>query len=125
MNVMHRLMHIFSDFNVHKDVGECRKFSLYNSICKRERMIKMQNELIREEMKKLLFQSLPVAEKAQLKEDGFKFSHPTRASCILAALYKKAANGDMSAIKEILSLVSDADTIENKDEVTIIDDVNS
>lgn len=125
MRVMHRLMHNFSLFNVQKDVGECRKFSLYNSICKREGVIKIKNELMKEEMKKLLSQSLPSGEKTQLKEEGFRFSHPTRASCILAALYKKAANGDMSAIKEILALISDIDTEQRKDEVTIIDDVNS
>lgn len=122
---MHRLMHNFSLFNVQKDVGECRKFSLYNSICKREGVMKIKNELMKEEMKKLLSQSLPTTEKTQLKEEGFRFSHPTRASCILAALYKKAANGDMSAIKEILALISDSDTEQRKDEVTIIDDVNS
>lgn len=78
---------------------------------------------MKEEMKKLLFQSLPVEEKAQLKEDGFKFSRPTRASCILAALYKKAASGDMSAIKEILSLIADTRDEQTDGEVKIIDDV--
>lgn len=83
----------------------------------------MKSEFMKEEMKKLLFQSLPMDERVALKEDGFKFAKPTRASCILTALYKKAANGDMSAIKEVLALIDDKDVNENASEVTIIDDV--
>ena len=83
----------------------------------------MKSENIKEEMQKLLSQTLPQEDKNLLKEDGFKFSRPTRASCILAALYKKAAGGDMSAIKEILNLISDKETEKETQEVTIIDDV--
>lgn len=82
----------------------------------------MKSESIKEEMQNLLSQTLPQEERKALKEDGFKFIRPTRASCILAALYKKAANGDMSAIKEILNLICDKDTT-GGGEVTIIDDV--
>lgn len=73
-------------------------------------------------MNKLLSQKLPNEEKENLSLDGFSFSRPTRATCILVALFRKAAGGDMSAIKEVLSLVSDEKTTE-KGEVTIIDNV--
>ena len=73
-------------------------------------------------MNKLLSQKLPNEEKENLSLDGFSFSRPTRATCILVALFRKAAGGDMSAIKEVLSLVSDEKTNE-KGEVTIIDNV--
>ncbi len=82
----------------------------------------MEGENLKEEMQKLLSQTLTQEERKGLREDGFKFIRPTRASCILAALYKKAANGDMSAIKEILNLICDKNS-ESGGEVTIIDDV--
>lgn len=73
-------------------------------------------------MNKLLSQKLTNEEKENLSLDGFSFSRPTRATCILVALFKKAAGGDMSAIKEVLSLVSPTEAKE-KGEVTIIDNV--
>lgn len=78
---------------------------------------------LKEEMNKLLTQKLSGEEAELLNDSGFKFSRPTRATSILVALYKKAASGDMSAIKEVLSLVSDKSEAVNGGEVTIIDDV--
>lgn len=73
-------------------------------------------------MKKLLTQKLSCEETDELNSSGFSFSRPTRATSILVALYKKAASGDMSAIKEVLSLVTDKAEI-GGGEVTIIDNV--
>lgn len=83
---------------------------------------KMEHETIKEQMKNLLSQALPLDDRTSLRNEGFRFKRPTRASGILAALYKKAAQGDMSAIKEVLSLISDKEQPSNS-EVTIIDDV--
>lgn len=78
---------------------------------------------LREEMKKLLTQKLSSQEAEALTDSGFSFSRPTRATGILVALYKKAASGDMSAIKEVLSLAGDKREAAQGSEVTIIDDV--
>ncbi len=76
------------------------------------------------EMQKLLNAKLPDKDALELKENGYKVSNATRLTGIVIALYKKAAAGDMSAIKEVLSLVSDkTETFENG--VTIIDDVTN
>lgn len=78
---------------------------------------------LKQEMKKLLTQKLSGEEAESLNDSGFSFSRPTRATSILVALYKKAASGDMSAIKEVLSLASDRAEAKESSEVTIIDDV--
>lgn len=75
-------------------------------------------------MQKILNSKLPENELVELKEDGYKVSSATRLTGIVIALYKKAAAGDMNAIKEVLSLVADkTQTFENG--VTIIDDVRN
>lgn len=74
-------------------------------------------------MNKLLTQKLSSEEAEQLNESGFSFSRPTRATSILVALYKKAASGDMTAIKEVLSLAGKVPEVTKDGEVTIIDDV--
>lgn len=84
----------------------------------------MKNSDLKEEMKKLLKEKLSGEEAEVLTESGFKFPRPTRATSILVALYKKAATGDMSAIKEVLALVNDR-TETSGNEVTIIDDVRN
>ena len=85
----------------------------------------MKSENLKIEMLELLSQALPQEEKTSLKEEGFKFKKPTRTSCIIAALYRKAAGGDMSAIKEILNIISDSTAEKYEGEVTIIDDVRN
>lgn len=82
----------------------------------------IKNSDLKEEMKKLLTQKLSGEEVESLSESGFKISRPTKATNILVALYKKAASGDMSAIKEVLSMISDKPEATGG-EVTIIDDV--
>lgn len=79
---------------------------------------------LKNEMQKILNAKLPQNEVCELKENGYKVSNATRLTGIVIALYKKAAAGDMSAIKEVLSLVGDkTETTENG--VTIIDDVGN
>ena len=64
-------------------------------------------------------------ETENLKELGIKVRRPTKLTVVLAALYKKAAAGDLSAIKELRSIVSEK--IEDKPigakAVMIVDDI--
>ncbi len=79
---------------------------------------------LKEQLKNLLSEKLKGEELKEFKNSGFKATRPTRVSVVLAALYRKAAGGDMSAIKEVLSLLSDKSDGE-KSEVTIIDNVGN
>lgn len=85
----------------------------------------MKKSDLKVEMHKLLTQKLSGEEAELLFESGFKMPAPTRATGILVALYKKAASGDMSAIKEILALVTDRSEQQSDGGVTIIDDVTN
>ena len=77
-------------------------------------------------MEKLLEQKTSGAENEFLTESGFKTKGATKFTVLAAALYKKAAGGDMSALKEIRSILSSG-SAENSDYrvVTIIDDTTS
>lgn len=74
------------------------------------------------EMKDLLKTKLTEEEKIRLKEDGFTFKNPTKQTLLLVALYKKAANGDMTAIREINAMISSGEGLHGEP-VRIIDDV--
>ena len=108
-----------------KDVGECRKLSRYNKYAraKLREETKVQAKT-KKQMKKLLKMPLNVKEKELLQKDGFCFSSPTKETLILVALYKKAAAGDMNAIKEIRN-ITDCAELETGEKVTIIDNVPS
>ena len=79
---------------------------------------------LKSEMIKILNAKLPEDEVLDLKEKGYKVTNATRLTGIVIALYKKAAAGDMSAIKEVLSLVADKTEL-GENGVTIIDDVRN
>ena len=53
----------------------------------------------------------------------FKLKNPTRKTAVMIALYKKAISGDLSAIREIDSILSGNPTESYKGTVTIIDDI--
>ena len=58
---------------------------------------------------------------------GFNIKDPTRKTAVMIALYKKAAGGDLSAIKELRSIISEKET-EKKESgraVVIIDDIGN
>lgn len=76
-------------------------------------------------MKSLLNERLSDAEAESLKDEGFDIKNPTRKTAVMIALYKKAASGDLSAIKELRSIISEKET-EKKESgraVVIIDDI--
>ncbi len=85
-----------------------------------------KNKTLKEIMLTLLKQKASESECKVLEELGFKLKNPTRQTVILASLYKKASGGDLSAIKELRSIVSDGPT-DNlySGVVMIVDDIKN
>ena len=89
--------------------------------------MKENDKLLYKTMKSLLNERLSDAEAESLKDEGFNIKDPTRKTAVMIALYKKAASGDLSAIKELRSIISEKDT-EKKESgraVVIIDDIGN
>ena len=83
------------------------------------------DKLLYKTLKTLLNERLSDAEAQSLKDEGFEVKNPTRKTAVMIALYKKAASGDLSAIKELRSIISEKET-EKKESgraVVIIDDI--
>lgn len=78
---------------------------------------------LKTELLKMLSSPLSEPEREQLSEQGYRIAKPTKQTLILAALCKKASSGDLSAYKEIRSIVIGSGTTEPCEGVTIIDDV--
>ncbi len=74
-------------------------------------------------MESLLKQKASENEREFLTSLGFTVKKPTRQTVIMAALYKKAATGDLSAIKELRSIIGDSVFDRYEGAVTIIDDI--
>ena len=86
--------------------------------------MKESDKLLKSALKTLLNEKLSIAEEQYLKDEGFILKKPTRKAAVMIALYKKAAAGDLSAIKELRSIVSDdATQTPTGRMVTIIDDI--
>ncbi len=87
--------------------------------------MKENDKLLYKTLKSLLNEKLSDAEVASLREEGFEVKSPTRKTAIMIALYKKAAAGELSAIKELRSIVSEKE--EEKQQkakaVMIFDDI--
>lgn len=85
------------------------------------------DKLLYKTLKKLLNERLSEAEAQSLRDEGFEIKNPTRKTAVMIALYKKAASGDLSAIKELRSIVSEKDSEKQAGAraVTIIDDVGN
>ncbi|MBR4762069.1 MAG: hypothetical protein IK086_05485 [Clostridia bacterium] len=77
-------------------------------------------------LNELLNEKLPKAELQSLKDEGWTLKKPTRKAALAIAIYKKAASGDLSAVKEIRSILSGeaAKTAAGK-AVIIIDDTDA
>lgn len=89
--------------------------------------MKENDKLLYKPLKTLLDEKLSEAEVNSLREEGFEIKSPTRKTAIMIALYKKAANGDLSAIKELRSIVSEEkeEKLPNSQAVIIIDDTRA
>ncbi len=89
--------------------------------------MKENDKLLYKTLKLLLNEKLSEAEVDSLKSEGFAVKNPTRNMAIMIALYKKAAAGDLSAIKELRSIVSEKSEEKAMDtgRVIIVDDLKS
>ena len=76
-------------------------------------------------MESLLKQKASEKERVFLTELGFTIKNPTRQTVVMAALYKKAAAGDLSAIKELRAITGDSSLDICRGVVTIIDDIKN
>ena len=83
------------------------------------------DKLLYKTLKALLNEKLSEAEALSLREEGFEVKSPTRKTAVMIALYKKAASGDLSAIKELRSIVSEKNesNLTSNKAVMIVDDI--
>ncbi|MBE6809103.1 MAG: hypothetical protein E7524_06485 [Ruminococcaceae bacterium] len=89
--------------------------------------MKENDKLLYKTLKTLLNERLSEAESETLRSEGFEIKNPTRKTAVMVALYKKAASGDLSAIKELRSIVSEKndDKSEQAKAVMIVDDIRN
>ncbi len=89
--------------------------------------MKENDKLLYKTLKTLLNERLSDAEADSLREEGFEIKSPTRKTAVMIALYKKAAAGDLSAIKELRSIVSEKteEKLPNNKAVIIVDDTGA
>lgn len=87
-----------------------------------ERALKRKNSL-QDEMRGLLAKKASDAERKILCDMGFFMKNPTRMTVLAAALYKKAAGGDLSSLREIASLVGADSTSQSG--VILLDDIGN
>lgn len=89
--------------------------------------MKENDKLLYKTLKTLLNERLSEAEAETLRSEGFEIKNPTRKTAVMVALYKKAAAGDLSAIKELRSIVSEKndDKSEQAKAVMIVDDIRN
>ena len=85
------------------------------------------DKLLYKTLKSLLNERLSEAEVDSLKSEGFEIKDPRRKTAVMIALYKKAASGDLSAIKELRSIVSEKKeaTLPNNKAVIIVDHIKT
>lgn len=84
----------------------------------------MKKSILSSAVRSLLSEKLPDDVCESLKEEGFNLKNPTRKTALAIALYKKAVGGDLSAIKELRSALSE-ETLTSGRTVTIIDDTGN
>lgn len=72
----------------------------------------------------LLNERLSQREVQSLKDEGFEMEKPTRKAAVMIALYRKAASGDLSAIKEMRNILGEGSFETTQRTVTIIDDIS-
>ncbi len=87
--------------------------------------MKENDKLLYKTLKELLNERLSDAEVETLRSEGFEIKSPTRKTAVMIALYKKAALGELSAIKELRSIVSEKtdDKPQQAKAVMIVDDI--
>ncbi len=84
----------------------------------------MARKSLKENMSSLMLEGVSEAEQQFLNELGFEVKRPNKFTVIAAALYKKAASGDLTAIKELRSIIGESGAdVSNFGVVRIIDDI--
>lgn len=118
-SIIHQTLEMFKT----KDVGECRKLTC---MLKNAGGGTMNNsDELKEALCALLNERLSPREAQSLKDEGFKLKKPTRKAAVVISLYKKAASGDLSAIKEMRSILGEKIAESGQRTVTIIDDITT
>ena len=88
--------------------------------------MKGTNLILNSALNALLNEKLSEREVESLKEEGFNLKNQKRSVAVMIALYKKAAAGDLSAIKELRSIAGEQEPERStKKAVIIIDDIVS
>lgn len=89
--------------------------------------MKENDKLLYKTLKTLLNEKLSEAEVETLRSEGFEVKNATRKTAVMVALYKKAASGDLSAIKELRSIVSEKNDEKSGQAkaVMIVDDIGN
>ena len=92
-----------------------------------KKLMKENDKLLYKTMKSLLNERLSELEEISLRDEGFFVKNPRRKTAVAIALYKKAVSGDLSAIKELRSIVSEKTEEKPSDSkgVIIVDDLKS
>ena len=76
-------------------------------------------------LSKLLTTRATLEETEQLRAAGFNLKAPTKQAVIMAALYKKAAAGDLSAIKVLRNVLGETVSADTGTAVVIIDNIKN
>ncbi len=84
----------------------------------------MKNSVLSAALISLLQEKLPKEEKEKLKNEGYGTKNATRKTALAVAIYKKAASGDLSALKELNNIISEKED-SAQSAVVIIDDTGN
>lgn len=75
---------------------------------------------LKDELEALLKTKASKEEIEKLREMEVNIKNPTRMTVVAASLYKKAAGGELSAVKELLSIIGVGSSAGG---VTLVDDI--
>ncbi|MBR5922864.1 MAG: hypothetical protein IKZ59_03610 [Clostridia bacterium] len=68
--------------------------------------MKKEKTALRDALEALLDEKLPPAQVKSLKDGGYLLKKPTRKAALAISIYEKAVSGDLSAVKELRSILS-------------------
>lgn len=75
-------------------------------------------------LKNVLRERMSEAEIESFRQEGFELKDPSRRTAVAIAVYKKAASGDLSAVKELRAMLAgSAQETFKGTAVRIIDDI--
>ncbi len=68
--------------------------------------MKKEKTALRDALEALLEEKLPAAQIKSLKDEGYLLKKPTRKAALAISIYRKAVSGDLSAVKELRSILA-------------------